>query len=725
MSYIQNKFSSAAFSTFLLILGYTLSQLLILMAPWRQMEIYLVLFIGLAIGVICWHFRKKHKYLPQILSSMLIIGSLGISYSYYSVVSHHFTNEYPQLSTQINNKKPLATLSELTLKHNGQKANILQAINVIQSEDNLLAKANDTLASKHQYKKYKAITLPDNLSWAEDPYNDVSWNFSLHKMDYIVTLTRAYEKTNNLEYLNKAQSLVLDWIEDNTFYILFPPSKFTWNDHTTALRLMNWLYFFEVWKNSPLQTESNVETIYRSLSGHAKLLASDDFYSYKHNHGIDQDRALIAFSAMHPYNSNSPAYQELALKRSKIQFALAVSENGIHMEHTPAYHFYGMSQIEKFSNFLASWNIAPTYVKHLKNKFTRMIDYIPYIVKPDGKIVQIGDTGQSSITKKYKQLINLKELPQVVEELITTGATNKAIDESKVFQQEGYAIIRDSLNTELSFKDSFYLFFTAGAHEGRTHRQADDLSFVMSNRGNEILIDPGVYSYKEDLGREYVLSAAAHNTVTIDNKTYSGWNTAIDNFITNDTLTYFTATHHNYDDFTFERHLLYLANNMVIIIDNIKNKLIDNKKTKHEFQQIFHFSPKLRIDNTHVKKYKYTSIVDSENTPLLKVAQLTETPVGIEIIEGRENPMQGWHSTEHAKLIPAPTLISKIQANNALFVTALIFNPKHLNNTESIDKMVAFSAKDNEESLFQFTVMDDTPLSFELDLKLRKITLHQ
>jgi len=268
------------------------------------------------------------------------------------------------------------------------------------------------------------------------------------------------------------------------------------------------------------------------------------------------------------------------------------------------------------------------------------------------------------------------------------------------------------------------LFFTAGAHEGRTHRQADDLSFVMSNRGNEILIDPGVYSYKEDPGRDYVLSAAAHNTVIINNKTYSGWNTTLDNFITNDSFTYFTATHHNFEGFTFERHLIYLANNMVIVIDNIKSKLLDNQKTEHEFQQIFHFSPKLKIDNTNVTKYNYSLILDSENNPVLKVAQLGKTPVGIEIIKGQENPMQGWHSTEHAKLIPSPTLVSKKQGNNALFVTALIFNPSHLTSIKNTNKIVTLSTKNNRENLLQFTVMhDETPLSFELDLKLRKITL--
>tara|TARA_R110001599_G_scaffold310954_1_gene518203 strand:- start:11313 stop:13406 length:2094 start_codon:yes stop_codon:yes gene_type:complete len=697
-----------------------------MLAPWRQFEIYFILFVGIIIGEIFWLLGRKIKHLHKTLTILLIVSSLGIFYSYYSVINTHFINEYPVLSTQIEMINP--TQKQIVLNtiqsEDGHRMYILQALNAIQPKDKLLNKADNLIISKYQFMKYKAVTLPE-IAWDEDPYDDVSWNFSLHKMDYIVTLTRAYEETENIAYLQKAQALVLDWISDNTFYLLLPPSKFTWNDHTTALRLMNWLYFIEVWKKTSLPTEKNAQTIFRSISGHAKLLASDHFYSYKHNHGIDQDRALIAFSAMHPYNVNSPSYQKLALERSKIQFALAVSENGIHMEHTPAYHFYGMTQIEKFSNFLALWDIAPTYVKQLQNKFTRMIDYIPYIVKPDGHIVQIGDTAKSSITRKYKQLINLEKLPQVIKELITTGATNNAIDESKVFQEEGYAIIRDSLNRELSFKDSFYLFFTAGAHEGRTHRQADDLSFVMSNRGNEILIDPGVYSYKENSGRDYILSSSAHNTVIIDNKTYDGWDTTLDNFIANDTYTYLTATHHNYEGFTFERHLIYLANNMVIIIDNITNKSVNTKETSHEFQQIFHFAPMLKIDNVSLDKNAYSSILDANNTPILKVVQLGKIPTSIDIVKGQKKPMQGWHSIEHAKLIPAPTLISTIQGSNALFVTALVFNPLHLSKANSINDLVTLSPINNNKNLIKLAVMhNETELIFEVDIQLKKITLN-
>jgi hypothetical protein len=62
--------------------------------------------------------------------------------------------------------------------------------------------------------------VPKNLSWVEDPYHDLSWNWRLHNMDYIVTLTRAFERTGNTAYLKRVEDLILDWISDNTRYII-------------------------------------------------------------------------------------------------------------------------------------------------------------------------------------------------------------------------------------------------------------------------------------------------------------------------------------------------------------------------------------------------------------------------------------------------------------------------------------------------------------------------
>ena len=74
-----------------------------------------------------------------------------------------------------------------------------------------------------------------------------------------------------------------------------------WDDHSTALRLIHWLYFVEVWRASERFERRRMTLFVRALAGHGALLADADFYRQRHNHGIDQDRALIALSLACPW----------------------------------------------------------------------------------------------------------------------------------------------------------------------------------------------------------------------------------------------------------------------------------------------------------------------------------------------------------------------------------------------------------------------------------------
>ena len=55
-----------------------------------------------------------------------------------------------------------------------------------------------------------------------------------------------------------------------------------------------------------------------------------------------------------------------------------------------------------------------------------------------------------------------------------------------------------------------------------THKHADDLSFVLYTKGHDIFIDPGMFNYMTgNEVHDYLISALAHNTVTVDELTYS------------------------------------------------------------------------------------------------------------------------------------------------------------------------------------------------------------
>lgn len=427
-----------------------------------------------------------------------------------------------------------------------------------------------------------------------------------------------------------------------------------------------------------------METVLRALTGHALLLSDDGFYTHNHNHGIDQDRALLAFSLMHSYIGESKQWQELALSRLIKQIHFAVSPRGIHLEHSPAYHLYGMRQLQKTLSFLELWEVRHEATDAMRNNISLMAKYVPNIVRPDGFLVQIGDTQNSPITDYRRQLAPLANTSPLLRELIETGSTKYLSNIAQAFPEEGYAIIRDFGGGWQNFRNSFYLFFSAGAHEGRGHRQADDLTFVLSYGGRQILIDPGVYSYKGDAGRAYVISTAAHNTVTLDGTSYKGWDTKLDSFVVEDQYTLIHASHRNYPGYEHARWILYLRPTLLFVVDRLLPRKNSMTTGDHHFEQTFHFAPDLYVEINAVDSNATVFADRSNPRPVLRLTQLSELKPAMRVATGEQSPMQGWHSPAHAKLVPVSTLISSLEGRSAEYVTVLEI-PVHGQTPQELD----------------------------------------
>ena len=65
----------------------------------------------------------------------------------------------------------------------------------------------------------------------------------------------------------------------------------------------------------------------------------------------------------------------------------------------------------------------------------------------------------------------------------------------------------------------FYFLFTTAYHSN-VHKHADDLSFLLTYGKTDYFVDSGKYSYNEHEYRKYFRSTLAHNTITVDGKSY-------------------------------------------------------------------------------------------------------------------------------------------------------------------------------------------------------------
>ncbi len=177
-----------------------------------------------------------------------------------------------------------------------------------------------------------------------------------------------------------------------------------------------------------------------------------------------------------------------------------------------------------------------------------MIEYVMFLVKPDGSIPQLGDndsgrafrlsefnpSDRRSYLSSGAVIFSRNDFASVARKfyeesfwLLGVPALRKfdklRLDEYppsfKIFPNAGIAIFKNK--TE---KDADYLVFRGGATALRknvsfSHNHADALSFELFSNGSTFFVDPGTYYYgKADTLRFLFRKTNIHNTITVDDE---------------------------------------------------------------------------------------------------------------------------------------------------------------------------------------------------------------
>ena len=106
--------------------------------------------------------------------------------------------------------------------------------NVACDQDTPAGMADQLMADRYEFPPFRAAKLPVHLTWAENPFHDANWQFQFHSLWWLLSLTQAWQSTGRVAYLDRALELAHSWVVLNPKDD--PPSPYSWNDHSTALR---------------------------------------------------------------------------------------------------------------------------------------------------------------------------------------------------------------------------------------------------------------------------------------------------------------------------------------------------------------------------------------------------------------------------------------------------------------------------------------------------------
>lgn len=562
-------------------------------------------------------------------------------------------------------------------------------------DDQILGEAEDVLNLNlfgHQFE--------GEIDWTFNPTRDTSqdneWSWTLFRTLQWQTLARAYIMTGDEKYtrgfISQLKSFAKAWpVENYDKYInqndpkLKYPSH-PWREIETGIRIYTtWLPCFVAFRNSQAWDREGWIVFLGMVCDHADFLV--EHYS---NHRSSSNwltmeaSALLQLGILFPEMKNSSEWFDTGYRRVMHELKYSFDNDGVHMERTPIYHMVAAIA------FLQAWEVC------IKNNIPvppygfptleKSAEFIMKLVKPDFSTPMIGDADRNDLmarradTSPYEGM-NLSFFPDDLNEIRAYFMKMYDLTKRKDFQyfatgrEEGispeqlnYAMIEQGIyvmRTGWEEDDSYYHVHGIQLERGErsTHSHNDQLHFELHIKGEDILIDSGRYIYNSSCWkdwRHYFLSAAAHNTVYIDDHEMG---TVLDSFRIRGVRTYchefkqtkdysiIDLSHNGYvftDDPIFHRRRVIRLEGDIYIIDD---QLTGLGKKEHNIRLYFNFAPGnlINIGGNNYQyttssgiKYNYYSLLNDEVTSVF--------------LEGSEDPKGGWVSYGYSVRSPIPQM---------------------------------------------------------------------
>ena len=544
--------------------------------------------------------------------------------------------------------------------------------------------ADATIQNGWTFGGMPAFRLEPPIDWEHLAAVDRSWNFHLNSWLPVDSILTAHTRSPQPKYLAFALALAGDWIEENPYSA--PESEsgvedFGWYDMAVGLRVYRLAYMLDAACRDPSISDEQTRQIWGSLLDHFDYLSEDDNIAFHSNHGLYQvSGQFVAANRLSGFAAIS-LFREQAVDRLERMIDQQFSSEGVHLEHSPGYQRDVMDVIAGIvpSGLLAEF-------PSLSARMEGFEEALAWMILPNRRLANLGDTDYHDLSQEDVTDTRSPLLRYALSGGLQGSATSQRLG---IFPESGLAVLRSGWPDAASFDQASYLAQQAGFHS-RTHKQADDLSFIWYDRGAEILIDAGRYGYlgrtepRSDLWnrgfwysdpkRIYVESTRSHNTVEIDGMSFDRrqsppYGSAIERWGEIDEGLLFVETHAwQFQTIRHARLLVLNPQNWLLVYD----WLWDNAEEDHDYRQWFHFAPNLIVESRNGGLRVSGQPLDTG----LAVVSLLPSPASSVPVSGQDDPdLLGWWSERGGKFEPVTSVnFSVKQAGSAVFATLFSFS---------------------------------------------------
>jgi len=493
-----------------------------------------------------------------------------------------------------------------------------------------------------------------------------AWEFNRHL--HLVRLAQAYLLTGDRRYLDGLADQLRSWLDQ------CPPCQGpNWSSCLElGIRLINW---FLIWRliggiSSPMLRERPelLDQWFASIYAHCAFIARHrSAYSSANNHLIGEVAGLFVAATAWPCWPEAAKWADLAQSALEREARIQFFPDGTNREQATSYQIFSSEFL--LIAAMQGDSCGRTFSADYWITLGRSADFIRSFTTSGGSVPMFGDADDGAVwqlehagsdrAKSFLDACNVacgrsvtptfSDSAKWLHTLFGTSAVNRLVLSSgrNQFVDGGYYLFGSDFGGQSEVKGIVdcgplgYLGIAAHGH-------ADALSVLLSVGGEECLVDPGTYSYWQDLKwRDYFRGTSAHNTLRIDgsDQSVSGgrfmWtrkaNCNIESLPSSPDRFEFVGTHDGYrrlgDPVVHRRSVKFDGDSRVLEIEDVAKG-----KGTHLFEQFWHFAPDIEVGlnggNSAViagKKFKIhvTFFGDS---------------LHLDMYRGSEEPVLGWYS---------------------------------------------------------------------------------
>lgn len=396
---------------------------------------------------------------------------------------------------------------------------------------------------KNLGKDYDWVTNPEtnfqydiSKHWSEindfNPLNgDIKYVWEKSRFNYLLTIMR-YDYHFNENHAAFIFSEIESWIDANP--VNQGPN---WKcSQEISLRLFNWMYVLQFYKNSSVLTETLWDkiqnVIYWSLH-HTYNHINFSRIAVRNNHAITETLALTISDLLFPFIPETKKWAKVGKKWLEQEIDYQVYDDGTFLQFSMNYHRV-LIQLFSFGISLTDKHNKP-FSKLVYNKAYKSLNFLyQCLQKENGFLPNYGANDgalffplSENQYRDYRPQLNTLHVILTGEKLFEEKEVQEDVQWVKNGNEPKHNFEKLTQKTGvISFKNGGYYicrtetaftFIRCGSHKDRPSH-ADNLHVDVWVKGKNILRDSGTYKYNTDkeIGN-YFTGTKGHNTVVVNN----------------------------------------------------------------------------------------------------------------------------------------------------------------------------------------------------------------